>query len=324
MARVAVVGSGPWGMNLIRNFARLGALEAVCDMSPERLEKVREEFPGTALYSDYSQLLKDGRVEAVAVATPPAGHFRVAREALLAGKHAFVEKPMTLEVADSEELVRLSEEKGLVCMVGHLLLYQPPVEKLRELIASGELGELFYLTCTRIGLGKIRREENALFSLAPHDISVMLHLLNRVPEAVSCVGRGCIQDKIEDFAFCSLLFPGGVIGQIHVNWLSPLKIRQTVAVGSRRMAVLDELAEKKLAVHEKGFEGGTLRMRDEGVFFPDIKNDQPLELECRHFLDCIREGKRPLSDARGGLAVVRILAAAEKSMKNNGRWEKTT
>ncbi len=262
------------------------------------------------------------------IATSAKTHYELVKKALLHDKHVYVEKPFTLNVTEAEELVKLAEEKDKILMVGHLLEYHPAVEKLKELIDNGELGKIYYLYSQRVNLGKIRQDENALWSFAPHDISIILYLLGTEPVNISARGNAYLQDKIEDVVFMSLYFPGRVMAHFHLSWLDPHKIRKLTIVGSEKMAVFDDMeSEEKVRIYDKGVtrknkdfvsydEFLTLRFGD--IFIPHITMAEPLKRECQHFLNCIKENKAPRSDGRDGLRVVKVLAAAQKSLERGG------
>ena len=332
MKRVAVIGTGNWGGKILRSFHRTGALWGFAECDPKRRAKHAELHPELEAVEDIGDVIKAGAAEAVAIATPAPMHYEHCRRALEAGLHAFVEKPLTLDVAQAEELVKLAGEKDLTLMVGHLLLYHPAVKRLKDLVDKGELGKLHYLYGQRVNLGKVRSNENALWSLAPHDISIALHLFEKLPLKVSAVGSCYLQKDlgVEDVVFITLSFDEGELANFQASWLDPHKIRRTTVIGSRKMAVFDDMApENKLMLYDKhahgphtlGEEGAGHAALAEcnGEASPvDIEAGQPLLLEAEHFLDCIEKGKKPLSDGENGLAVLRILDAASRSMKNGG------
>ena len=329
MVRLGQIGVGNWGKNLLRNFANLpdAELVAVSDISEEVLQKVGRQYPGVQLFSRAEELIDSPEVEAVVIATEPVTHFPLAKRALEQGKHVFVEKPMTLRPEESEELVALSDKAGKILMVGHLLEYHPAYLKVKEAVESGELGEVYYIYSTRVNLGVIRQNENALWSLAPHDISVALMLMKAEPERVVCTGQAFLQPGIEDVVFLNLHFADGRMAHMHVSWLDPHKIRNLTVVGSKKMAVLDDMAaSEKIRIYDKGVElpekyasyseSLTIRMGD--IHIPYVEMKEPLRIECQQFVDSIRTGTPPPSDGRDGLRVVKILAAADYSLKNRG------
>ena len=325
---IACIGAGYWGKNLVRNFYGLPGcrLKTCCDLNPKILNAIPAQYPGVAVTSDIDQVLADPGIDAVVIASPAIQHYAMAKKALLSGKHTYVEKPLTLDVKEAEDLCQISESRGLTLMVGHLMEYHPGVEKLKTLIDSGELGDIYYLYAQRINLGIIRKDENALWSLAPHDISIALYLLGEEPDGVSARGECYLQPGIEDVVFCTLHFPSRAMANIQVSWLDPHKVRKVTVVGSKKMAVFDDVeATEKIRIYDRGVNGAgyasygdalTLRFGD--INIPSLRMTEPLKTECEHFLASIREGKPPRSDGRDGLRVVRVLDAAQKSLKNSG------
>ncbi len=327
---LALVGTGDWGANLLRNFAALedARVVALCDPSPERLEKARTVVPGAQTAARLEDVLGLADLDAVAIAAPAKEHGRLARLALEAGKDVYVEKPFTLDVVEAEELVALARARGRIAMVGHLLIHHPAVKKLRAMVTAGELGDIRYVYSQRVNLGKVRRDENALWSFAPHDISVMLHLLGGEPAEVSARGASFLQKGVEDVAFASMAWPDGRMAHLHVSWLDPHKVRRFTIVGEKRMAMFDDMEPvEKLKVYDKGIdpkEGAfvdfanalTIRLGD--VTVPELENAEPLRLECQHFVDCVRSRATPLTDGEDGLRVVKVLAAAQASLDRRG------
>lgn len=329
MTVVAVVGAGNWGRNLVRNFYNLpsSTLKWVVDLDEGRLAKMRELFPGIGTTTDIDEMLSDDEVEAVVVSASAKAHHPLGMKVLAAGKHAYIEKPLALTAADAEELVTAAEQRDLVLMVGHLLLFHPGVLKLKQLVDSGELGDLYYLYSQRVNLGVIRQDENALWSFAPHDLSVMLYLLDQQPISVTARGAAYLQDGIEDVAFMNVRFSGGCMGQVQVSWLDPHKLRKFTVVGSKKMVVFDDMeAQEKIRIFDKGAKvpaeyqsfGDYIGLRFGDILIPRLDASEPLRLECEHFLDCIKTGTRPRSDGRSGLDVVRLLEAATRSLKIDG------
>jgi len=317
------VGLGYWGPNLARNLDELegASLTWICDRDEGRLERYGARFPDTRTTTRFEDLLEDDSLDAVAIATPVVTHFELAREALLAGKHVFVEKPLALSAALAEELVALAEERALVLMPGHLLLYHPGVTKLKELLDSGELGRLFYVYGNRVNFGKIRRDENALWSLGAHDLSVILHLVGDEPAECSARGESFLNPGVEDVVFCYLRFPSGVVAHMHLSWLDPHKMRRMTVVGDRKMAVFDDMEpERKVTVYdqrpqEPAETWGEWQTRSGDISIPKVANDEPLRLECEHFLALLRgEGDR-IGAARDGVAVVRTLEQLQSSLE---------
>lgn len=326
---VAVVGTGDWGANLVRNFANLPGtrLVAVCDADAQRLARTAAQYPGVKAVPDVSQIASDPEVLGVVVAASAVGHYPLAKVLLEAGKDVYVEKPLTLEVAHAEELCRLAKRNGRILMVGHLLLYHPAVQYLKQMVMSGSIGELLYIYCQRVNLGKVRKDENALWSFAPHDLSVVLHLLDMEPLDVVARGSAFLQPGIEDVVFVDLRFPGGKMAHVHVSWLDPHKLRKFTVVGSQKMVVFDDMdASEKIRIYDKGVDragqivsyGDALTVRNGDILIPKISLQEPLRIECLHFIECIRERKQPLTDGLGGLRVVKVLDAAQKSLKAGG------
>jgi len=325
---IAVVGCGYWGKNLVRNFAELGALHTICDSNSEILSKLAAIYPNVKGETNLDAVLTDKEIKGVVIALPAALHYPAARQALLAGKDVFVEKPITSKSSEAQELVELAEKRKRILMVGHLMLYHPAVHILKRHIESGDLGEIYYLYSTRVNLGQVRRDESALWRLVPHDISLFLYLLEDFPKIVSAQGISYVQPHLEDVVFITLQFPPNVLAHIHASWLDPHKIRQLTVVGSKKMAVFDDMEpEHKLMIYDQGViddyndlssASGTLALRSEGVFLPRVDLTEPLSLECRHFLECIKNRSTPLSDGRQGLEVVRILERIEEVMRGEG------
>jgi predicted dehydrogenase len=326
---IAVVGTGDWGANLVRNFASLpGArLVALCDADAQRLAKTAAQYPGTRAYADVTQVAADPEIQAAVVAASAVGHYPLAKALLEAGKDVYVEKPLTLEVPHAEELVRLARAKNRILMVGHLLLYHPGVQYMKRMVKDGSIGELLYIYCQRVNLGKVRRDENALWSFAPHDLSVVLHLLEMEPLDVVARGSAFLQTGVEDVVFVDLRFPGGKMAHVHVSWLDPHKLRKFTVVGSQKMVVFDDMeASEKIKIYDKGVDragevvsyGDALTVRNGDILIPKISLQEPLKLECTHFVDCVRERKKPLTDGVDGLRVVKVLDAAQKSLKSGG------
>jgi len=316
---VAVIGSGYWGKNLVRNFHSLGALRVICDTDPTREPWAKTQYPDVAFTSFLESVLEDDQIKAVAVATPAVTHYEIAKVALQAGKDVFVEKPLALQVWQGEELVGLAEKNGRILMVGHILLYHPAVIKCRELINKGELGKIQYLYSNRLNIGKIRTEENTLWSFAPHDISVMLALLNEEPSAVSCHGANYLHQDIADVTMSEFVFPSGVQAHIFVSWLHPFKEQRLVIVGSDKMAVFDDTADDKLVLypHKISWKDRVpVAVKAEAEPVP-IEMKEPLQAECEHFLECIRSRGQPRSDGKEGLQVLKILRQCQESMETN-------
>ena len=329
MVRLAVVGAGAWGTNHVRAMSRTEGAELVmvCDPSSAACERALALAPKARATPDFAQVLSAADVDAVVLATPAKEHAQQARAALNAGKHVLVEKPLALDASDAQAVLAAAETHKRTLMVGHLMLFHPAVERLKAMIDGGELGRVFYIYAVRVNLGRLRQDENALWSLAPHDISIIEHLLGDEPESVSARGGIYLQSRIEDVVFVNLRFRSGVTAQIQVSWLDPRKERRLVVVGSHKMVELDDVApSEKLRIYDKGFDppptfteyAQFLSIRNGDVHIPQIAMVEPLERECRHFVECVTEGKRPLTDGHSALRVVRVLEAAQKSLENDG------
>jgi predicted dehydrogenase len=333
MINIGIVGSGYWGPKHLRNFYDLpGAnVACVCDLDEDKLRQVRAQYANVKTTIEYEDLLRDG-VDAIVVATPASTHYSLARKALLHDKHVLIEKPITTSSADASELIELAEKRDLVLMVGHTYEYHPAVDYLRQMISNGELGEIYGIDAARLNLGLFRPDVNVLWDLAPHDICIVLSLLNSEPIAVSARGTYHIDQGICDVAYMELLFPNGTMANIHVSWLDPRKVREITVVGSKKMAVYDDVSEaEKIHIYDKGlalspntngFADWPLRYRYGDVIIPYIPNTEPLRLECSHFINCMTESKKARSDGWAGLKVVRILEAADRSLLNEGHREK--
>jgi predicted dehydrogenase len=316
--RVAVVGCGYWGKNLVRNFAQLGSLAMTCDSTPGGRETARQIAPQAPVLADVREVL-DSAVQGVVIATPAETHFDLTAQALQAGKDVLVEKPLALTHEQGARVVRLAAERDRILMVGHVLEYHPAVVRLVELVRAGELGKLHYIYSNRLSLGKVRREENILWSFAPHDVAVILRLMGRLPFQVTACGGSYLQPNIADVTVTNLLFEDGVRAHIHVSWLHPFKEQRLVVIGSRKMASFDDVA-KKLLLYDQRVEiqeGQPVPVKGEGEEVP-FGSDEPLRSECQAFLDAIATRKPPLTDGRSGLDVLAILGAAQRSMMLNG------
>jgi predicted dehydrogenase len=325
-SRVAVVGLGYWGSNVARNLQALPGCDLAwcCDSDPDRRERLRGAFPYARLTAELGEVLDDESVEAVAIATPVPTHGTLAAMALAAGKHCFVEKPLACDVAEAERLVDLAAERNRTLMVGHLLAYHPALVALRDLCESGELGELQYVYSQRLNLGRLRADENALWSLGAHDVSAILALIGDLPAQVSARGASYVRAGVEDVVFAHLAFAGGLTAHVHVSWLDPRKERRLTVVGSRRMATFDDMEpERTLTVYDKGFDPdaameGDYVARTGEQRSPPISRREPLRIELDHFLDCVRDGSAPRTDGRAGLTVVQVLEALQRSLDADG------
>jgi predicted dehydrogenase len=320
--RVGIVGLGYWGPNLARNFAAIPDCEVtwLCDASEQARGRLAQSFPQARATDELERLLEDAELDAVVLATPVPTHAALAGRVARAGKHCFVEKPLATSVADAQEAVAAARAAGKVLMVGHLLEYHPAVDRLKELLDAGELGELYYLYGNRLNLGKLRADENALWSLGAHDVSVILRLTGEEPVECVAQGRSYVRDGVEDVVFCYLRFPSGTVAHLHLSWLDPHKERRLTVVGARRMATFDDMQlEGKLTLYDKGFDQdvrswGEYIARSGEIFSPQIPNVEPLRVECEHFVECIRNGTTPRSDGESGLRVVRVLERLQRSL----------
>ena len=320
--RVAVAGLGYWGPNIARNLAALPDVELAWCCDPDEANRARHAaaFPGARFTADFEELLADDALDAVALATPVPLHARMATEVLLAGKHCFVEKPLAQSAADAEAIVEAARSAGRVLMVGHLLEYHPGVTKLKQLIDDGELGRVLYIYGNRLNLGKLRADENALWSLGAHDVSVLLRLAGEEPFEVEARGESYMREGVEDVVFCFLRFPSGLSAHLHLSWLDPHKERRFTVVGDARMATFDDMAlEGKITVYDKGFDEqansyGEYITRSGDIWSPRLSNVEPLKTEVEHFVESVREGTPPRSDGESGLRVVRVLAALQRSL----------
>jgi predicted dehydrogenase len=321
--RVGVVGLGYWGPNLARNLAAIPGCELawLCDASEHVREKLERSFPGVRTTAELEDLLGDDRLDAVVLATPVPTHAELAIAVAAAGKHCFVEKPLATNAADAKRAVAAAESAGKVLMVGHLLEYHPAVTRLKEMVDGDELGGLYYIYGNRLNLGQLRADENALWSLGAHDVSVALHLIGEEPLECLAHGASYVREGVQDVVFCYLRFPSGIVAHLHLSWLDPHKERRITVVGSRRMATFDDmLIEGKLTVYDKGFDEDTRSWgeyitRSGDTFSPRIPNLEPLRIECEHFLQCIRTGAVPRSDGHSGLRVVRVLEQLQRSLE---------
>jgi predicted dehydrogenase len=324
---VGVVGLGYWGPNLARNFDRLPDAELawLCDASEDALARCGAAFPSARTTSSFDDLLADDALDAVVIATPVPTHAELAMRVLAAGKHCFVEKPLASSEQDAEAVVEAARAADRVLMVGHLLEYHPGVERLSELVQSGELGELRYIYSNRLNLGKHRQDENALWSLGAHDVSVILRLAGEEPSEATAVGESYVKPGVEDVVFAFMRFPSGITAHMHLSWLDPHKERRFTVVGSRRMATFDDMEmERKLMIYDKGFDEdyssyGEYIARSGDVSSPRISNEEPLLIECRHFIERVRDGAEPRSGAESALRVVRVLERLQQALTESSR-----
>ena len=326
---VAVVGVGGWGKNLARNYDQIpgASLRYICDLDLRTLEAAEIQFSPERTTNRFEDLLDDDQLQAIVIATPAPSHFNLCKQALEAGKDVYVEKPFVLAAAEAKQLLALSEERKRILMVGHLLEYHPVVNRLKQLVVGGDLGEIRYIYSQRLNLGTVRMDENALWNFAPHDISVILYLLDKDPTDITARGQSYLQQGIEDVVFLTMNFGDEAFGHVHVSWLDPHKIRRITIVGSKRMAVFDDLEpNEKLKIYDKGAEVNTdydtfaeyVGLRFGDITVPYIRVGEPLRIECEHFLHCVRERERPRSCGLDGLRVVQVLEAADSSLALNG------
>ena len=327
---IGLIGLGHWGKNILRNLYELGALQTACDSDPETVAQRRQQFPDVEYTSSFRDLLENPSVRAIAIAAPAARHYELTKLALGAGKDVFVEKPLALTVKEGEELVKLAQENGRVLMVGHILQYHPAVMKLKELISAGALGKLQYVYSNRLSIGKLRTEENIWWSFAPHDISVMLMLLDDEPESVAAFGGAYVSSGIYDTTLTTMNFPNGIKGHIFVSWLHPFKEQKLVVVGSKAMAVFDDVSEEKLKLyhHKIQWKDGKIPVAEKAAHeLIPVPQAEPLKSEMQHFVDCVLNRKKPRTDGEEGLRVLKILEMAEKYLTAQrppaGRIEKS-
>jgi len=329
---VGVVGFGYWGPKLLRNFFEMPQAEMswAADLDPARLAKIVAQYPGVQTTQSFDEMLHSD-VDAVVVATPIRTHYALAKAALLAGKHVMVEKPLTSNSVEAMELVQIAERRGLTLMVGHTFEYNPAIKALRDIIASGEIGDVYYVDSARLNLGLFQPDINVLWDLAPHDISILLYVLQSEPIAVSARGSSSIRPGVHDVAYVELRFPENILAHVHLSWLDPCKVRRVTIVGSKKMIVCNDIADaEKIRVYDKGLEPARetddfrefpLQYRYGSVTIPYIPPQEPLRAQCEHFIHSIESGTRPQSDGRTGWKVVQILEQADKSLQNGGHRE---
>ncbi len=326
---MAIIGCGYWGPNYVRIFNELddSNLLYIADIDRGKLTKLIKNSSVKAT-KDYKEILKDPGVDAVVVSTPSSTHYEIAKNCLLGGKHVLVEKPMTLTSKDAEDLIKIADAEKKVLMVGHTFMFNPAVQKLKEYIKDGTLGDICYLSFVRTGLGPVRSDVNAMWDLATHDVSILNFILEKNPNKVSATGECYIQAGIEDVVFLNLKFQSKIIANVHASWLNPHKIRQVTVVGNKKMAVLDDVSStEKIKLFDKGvlkeqnysnYGEFQLILRSGDILIPDVKMSEPLKNQCMHFIECVKKNKKPISDGNNGLGVVRVLEAAQKSLKNGG------
>jgi predicted dehydrogenase len=320
--KLAVVGAGYWGKNLVRNYFELNALHTICDSRTELFDKILKQYPGVTTTTKYEQVLNNPEIERIVIALPAESHFIHAEAALNAGKHVFVEKPLALQYKQAESLLKLASDKKLTLMVGHLMQYHPAFQELQKKVRAGELGKILYIYSNRLSFGKIRREENILWSFAPHDISMILSLCQELPSQVSATGSIFLQHNIADVTITHLGFPSGVKAHIFVSWLHPFKEQKLIVVGEKKMAVFSDTEEwdSKLLLysHNIGWVNGRpipQKAEPERII---VERSEPLKNECMHFLDCVQDGKEPITDGSEGLKVLKVLELAQESLEKTG------
>ncbi len=332
---IAQIGAGYWGPNLIRNFVQLDDVAdfTVCDLDAVRLDKIKKQYPHIKITQSADEVMKNPFVDAVIVATPVATHYEIAKKALCSGKHVMVEKPLAMNSRQAEDLIGIATENQKILMVGHTFLYNAAVIKAKEYIEKGELGEIYYILSQRLNLGRVRQDVNAMWNLAPHDISIILYWLGEMPSRISAKGLTFLQDGIEDVVFMDLDFPSGRAAHIHVSWLDPSKTRKMVVVGSKKMLVYDDVsADAKIVIFDKGidkkhilrelpdienFGQFQLMQRSGDIYIPKVEFKEPLSIECKHFIDCIKNGQTSLTSGENGLAVVNVLEKAQQKLIEN-------
>jgi len=324
--RMALVGLGYWGPNHLKTYYQMESVKImkVCDLRPDRWEKIKAKYPDLTYVNNLDSVLTDQEIEAVAVVTDVETHFKITKKCLEAGKHVFVEKPIAQSSREVEELIRLAESQKKVLMVGHLLEYHPAVRELKELMRRNELGKILYGYSVRVNLGKVRSRENALWSLAPHDISVLLYLLGLEPDSVTAVGKSFLRKGVEDLVFVTLQFPDGIFAHLHLSWLDPHKIRKITIVGDKKMCVFDDMepVNKLKIFHNEAirqekfdfYDEEYVKLKEGGVDYPILPKTSPLRLECEHFVNCVLEGKTPLSDGRDGLRVIKVIERIQQAL----------
>jgi UDP-2-acetamido-3-amino-2,3-dideoxy-glucuronate N-acetyltransferase len=321
MKNIAVIGSGYWGRNLVRNFFELGVLKTICDINEDTLKEFQLKYPDINLTTSFQEVLDDEEIEGIVIATPAVSHYELAKKSLINGKDILVEKPLSLDLKEAKELIELSEKNGNILMVGHILQYHPAVVKLKKLIKDGYLGKIQYVYSNRLNLGKIRTEENILWSFAPHDISVILMLLNEMPNSILAHAGTYLNKNVADVTLTTMEFPSGVKSHIFVSWLHPYKEQKLVVVGSKRMAVFNDIADEKLLIYPHEIEWVNrlpvpLRKDPESV---EIGSEEPLKEECKHFISCIATRQAPKTDGNEGYRVLQILQSSQESLENNSK-----
>lgn len=327
--KIGVVGAGYWGPNLIRNFSQLPAAELrwCCDVDALKLGRIKALYPGVQVTTDYCELLEDPALEAIVVATPARSHHKLALQALQAGKHVLVEKPLAMSSTEAGELIDQARDRERVLMVGHVFEYNPAVLYIKDLLASNQIGDIYYMYSNRVNLGRVQSDINALWSIAPHDISILLFLLESMPQTVSARGGMYLNGEVEDVVFLIMTFPGSVVAHVQASWLDPSKVRRLTIVGSKQMVIYDDVADEgKVKIYDKGvyrksdnlYGEFQYKVHSGDIYIPKIEMTEPLRNECAHFLECIQERKTPRTDGYNGLRVVQVLEAAQRSLDQGG------
>lgn len=330
---LGIIGCGHWGPNFIRNFNQIKGVfvKYACDLNPDRLSHTKKLYPTIITTQDYLRILKDKDIYAVVISTPANTHYRLAKESLLYNKDTLVEKPIATDINKAEELINIAKDNNRILMVGHTFKFNLGIRKLKWLIDNNKLGKIYYIYSSRTNLGPLRKDINAMWDLAPHDISIFNYLLNTTPLSVIARGEKYLSHNLEDICFITLTFPNKVLAHIHVSWLDPKKVREIVVVGSKKMAIFDDLnMQAPISVYDKSvmrkrfkqdydsFEEFQMIIRNGKVAMPKIKKEEPLRVECRHFIECIRKNKTPLTDGKDGLEVLKILVAIQHSLSKAG------
>jgi len=330
---IGIIGCGYWGPNFVRNFTKITGVKVkyVCDLSSARLIHMKQLYKKIVTTRDYLQILRDEDIDAVVIAVPAAKHFTLVKKALEYNKHVLVEKPIATKVSDAKEIIHLAKLRKKILMVGHTFKFNPGVNKLKWLVQKNKLGRIYYIYSRRTNLGPLRRDVNALWDLAPHDISILNYVINDTPLAVTAKGERYLPHKLEDICFSTLTYPNRILANVHVSWLDPKKVRETIIVGSKKMAIFDDLnVNSPVSVYDKSvvkkrfkqsydsFKEFQMIIKDGKVDFPKIRQQEPLLVECRHFIDCVKNNIKPLTDGNDGLEVLKVLIGIQKSLKNNG------
>lgn len=331
---IGIIGCGYWGPNFVRNLTHLSntTVIAVCDMNPQRLSYIQQLYPTIKTSTDYRSVINNHKIDAVIIATPATTHYRLTKESLLKGKHVLVEKPIATNIAEAKETIELSVKKKRILLVGHTFIYNPAINKIKEYMGKGELGGIYYLHSKRTNLGPLRQDVSAMWDLAPHDISIFSYLLKSNPIEVIARGQDYLQKGKEDVVFITLIYPKKIIANIHVSWLDPRKVREITIVGKKKMAIFDDLnskepvrlydnriMKKKYKQVYNSFEEFQMIIQEGQVIIPKVKMEEPMRIECRHFIECIQRNRASLSDGNDGLNVLKVLVAIQESIDKKGK-----